>query len=153
MHGHGTAGALFTVPDHRRSAVVVALLLCVTACAVNQPNSAANPEQTPGETTVIGLNDTRGEIVGTIRPGSKFARIRIGMGLKQVQDIIGVPDDHSIHITGKAFIPFYFGGDTHMVELFYKGEGQLSFAPTALGSGVDTLVRIINDPSESGYAH
>lgn len=149
-------------PSKSANPVVVALMVLampLAACSVDQSKSSASatpsasPTQTPNETTVKGLNDTTGTIIGTIRPGSKFSRVQIGMGLKQVQDIIGVPDDHSTHITGKAFIPFYFGGDTYMMELYYKGEGQLSFAPTALGSGIDTLVRIINDPSEAGYAH
>jgi hypothetical protein len=145
----------------RHRLALAAVLLPLAACGARQSGSASSPPPaapaqstaSANTTTVTGLNGTKGDIVGPIRPGSKFSRIQIGMGQKQVADLIGPPTDTAGHITGKAFIPFYFGGDTVITEQFYKGEGQLSFAPTALGSGVQTLVRIINDPSEQGYAH
>ncbi len=103
--------------------------------------------------TVTGIGGTRGEIIGTPRPGSKFSRVQIGMPLRQVTDTIGEPTDTAAHITGKAFIPFYFGGDSALFEAFYKGEGQLSFASDTIGNSAQKLVRIIVDPNEQGYAH
>jgi hypothetical protein len=51
-----------------------------------------------------------GEIIGTPAPNSKFAKLEIGMGLRQVEDLIGRADDTDSHIRGKQFIPFFFGG-------------------------------------------
>jgi hypothetical protein len=75
------------------------------------------------------------------------------MPMKQVFDVIGVPTDTSAHITGKAFIPFYFGPDIARSEAFYRGEGQLTFIRTSMGSSTLLLHDIHVNPAESGYAH
>ncbi len=93
-----------------------------------------------------------GEIIGTPAPNSKFAKLRIGMGLRQVEDLIGRPDDTDSHITGKQFIPFFFGGDTHRLEAYYKNEGELTFSPEHFGGNPNVLIRIWVDPTHTGYS-
>src|SRR5687767_7965356 len=58
---------------------------------------------------VKGINDYEGEITGKPAPGTKFTRVQIGMSAKQVMDIVGQPTDQGAYVTGKAFIPFFFG--------------------------------------------
>ncbi len=94
-----------------------------------------------------------GDVVGQARPGSRFARLYIGMSQRQAEDLVGRGTDTDSHITGKQFIPFYFGGDQYRVVNFYKGEGQLEFAPRSFMGQANTLVRIVNNPNESGYSH
>ena len=91
-----------------------------------------------------------GEIVGTPVPGSKFAQLQIGMSLKQVESLIGQPNDTDSRITGKQYQPFYFGGDTQRTEAFYKGEGQLTFSNIEPDSTADRLIRIMVDPNATG---
>jgi hypothetical protein len=62
---------------------------------------------------VKGLGDWEGEITGKPAPGSKFTQLQIGMPMRQVMDLIGQPSDQGAYITGKAWIPFYFGSDRH----------------------------------------
>jgi hypothetical protein len=100
---------------------------------------------------VKGLNDYEGEITGKPAPGSKFTQLKIGMPMKQVMDLVGQPTDQGAYITGKAFIPFFFGGDRYRHELVYKGQGRLIFAGSA---GFDTsasLIWIIHSAAEQGY--
>jgi len=101
---------------------------------------------------VKGLNDTEGEITGIPAPNSKFTQLQIGMGFKQVTDIAGPPTDQGAYITGKAFIPFYFGADRNRSEFIYKGQGRLVFAGGSFGdlSG-GHLIWIINSATEPGY--
>jgi hypothetical protein len=101
---------------------------------------------------VKGLNDWEGEITGKPARNSKFTRLKIGMSMKQVVDIAGTPTDQGAYITGKAWIPFYFGSDRHRYEMAYKGQGRLIFAGGSLGdySG-GNLIWIIHSASESGY--
>lgn len=95
-----------------------------------------------------------GEIIGgDPKPGSKFSKLQIGMRMAQVEKLIGEPDDSEGHITGKAFIPFFFGGDTHRVEQFYAGEGILTFSPGHFAGEPNILVAITVDPTEQGVAH
>ena len=101
---------------------------------------------------VKGINDYEGEITGIPAPNSKFAQLQIGMGMKQVTDIAGPPTDQGAYITGKAFIPFYFGSDRHRFELVYKGEGRLIFAGGSLGNfSGGNLIWIIHCATEPGY--
>lgn len=88
----------------------------------------------------------------SIPPNSKFSKISIGMPMQQVYDIIGNPSDSKAYMTGKAFIPWYFGSDGSRREAFYKGEGRITFAGGAgIGGGAFKVYRIIYDPTEDGY--
>ena len=102
--------------------------------------------------TVKGLNGYEGEITGVPARNSKFSRLQIGMSAKQVTDLAGQPTDQGAYVTGKAFIPFYFGSDRHRYEMTYKGQGRLVFAGGGMGdySG-GNLIWIIHNPNETGY--
>ncbi|MBV6842225.1 hypothetical protein [Xanthomonas euvesicatoria] len=100
--------------------------------------------------TVKGISDYEGEITGKPAPGSKFTQLKIGMPMKQVTDLIGQPDDQGAYVTGKAFIPFFFGGDRYRYEMAYKGQGRLVFAGKSMGTG-GNLIWIIHNKNDSGY--
>ena len=102
--------------------------------------------------TVKGLNGYEGEITGNPARNSKFARLQIGMSARQVTDLAGPPTDQGAYVTGKAFIPFYFGSDRHRYEMTYKGQGRLVFAGGGMGEYTSgNLIWIIHNPNESGY--
>jgi hypothetical protein len=101
---------------------------------------------------VKGLGDWEGEITGRPAPGSRFGKLQIGMGMKQAMDIAGTPTDQGAYMTGKMFIPWYFGSDKHRYELVYKGQGRLIFAsPGGFEMGAGNLIWIINSAAEQGY--
>lgn len=98
-------------------ALILLTITSLGACASRQANtneksSAAKPAE--------------GEIIGKPAPGSKFAKLKLGMPLGQVVALIGPPTDQTTHPTGKSAIPFYFGPDRWVIEYFYKGEGRLT---------------------------
>lgn len=100
---------------------------------------------------VKGINDWEGEITGRPAAGSKFTSLKIGMSMAQVTNQIGQPTDQGAYITGKAWIPFYFGSDRHRYELVYKGQGRLIFAGGAGFSGdwgSGHLIWVINNSGE-----
>ena len=102
--------------------------------------------------TVKGLNGYEGEITGNPGRNSRFARLQIGMSARQVTDIAGQPTDQGAYVTGKAFIPFYFGSDRHRYEMTYKGQGRLVFAGGGMGDySSGNLIWIIHNANESGY--
>lgn len=106
-----------------------------------------------GRGTKVKMGDVEGEITGKAAPGSKFNKLKIGMKMKQVTGLIGQPSDQGAYITGKAFIPFYFGDDRHRYELVYKGAGRLIFAGEGgwgWSWGDGTLIWIIHNAHESG---
>ena len=102
--------------------------------------------------TVKGINDYEGEIIGNPAPNSKFAKLQIGMSTRQVTDITGPPTDQGAYMTGKAWIPFYFGADRHRFEMTYKGQGRLVFAGGGMGDySSGNLIWIIHNANEPGY--
>jgi len=102
--------------------------------------------------TVKGLNDYEGEITGNPAANSKFTKLQIGMPVRQVTDIAGPPTDQGAYITGKAWIPFYFGADRHRFEMTYKGQGRLIFAGGGMGDfSSGYLIWIIHNANEQGY--
>jgi hypothetical protein len=100
---------------------------------------------------VKGINDWEGEITGKPAPGTKFTQVKIGMSAKQVMDIVGQPTDQGAYVTGKAWIPFYFGADRYRYELAYKGQGRLIFAGSAGFDSNSHLIWIIHSASDTGY--
>lgn len=101
---------------------------------------------------VKGLGDWEGEITGKPAPGSRFTRLQIGMPMKQVTDVVGQPSDQGAYVTGKAWIPFYFGSDRHRYEMVYKGQGRLIFAGGSMGDySSGNLIWIIHNANEPAY--
>lgn len=149
---------------HRLEVTAALMAACVlAACQTTQGGTAPAPtaaapvpaKPAEGDTRhVKGINDWEGDIVGRPGPGSRFAQLQIGMPMKQVTDLVGAPTDQGAYVTGKAWIPFYYGSDRYRHELVYKGQGRLIFAGGngwrgSYGSG--NLISIIHNSSESGY--
>ncbi len=85
-------------------------------------------------------------------PNNPLAKVALGMSKPQVRQILGAPTAESGHITGKAFIPIYFGGDdAHRTTYYYKGVGRVVFADgTLFGGGTPAVIDIDYDPGETG---
>ncbi len=102
-------------------------------------------------TKVKGEGDWEGEITGKPVPGSKFTQLKIGMSATQAISIVGNPTDQGAYMTGKAWIPFYFGSDKYRYEVTYKGLGRLIFASSpGYALGETHLIWIIHSANETG---
>lgn len=110
-------------------ALIVLATATLGACASNKTKTDDTSSSAKPAAAV------EGEIIGKPAPGSKFAKLKIGMPLNKVVSLIGPPTDQSTHPTGKSAIPFYFGPDRWVIEYFYKGEGRLT-----LNSGEEQLL-------------
>ena len=132
--------------------LLVACILSLAGCAGNQ--QARNEPDAGGPQTVRAANGSfEGKIFGVPAPRSKFAKLQIGMPAKQVTDLIGEPSDTDMNMTGKVFIPFYFGGDTMQMKAFYRGEGFLIYTGSHFAGAPNRLFEIHVNPAESGYVH
>lgn len=90
---------------------------------------------------------------GTAPPAdSPLAKVKAGMRPREVEAILGPPDDENAYITGKAFIPYYYGRDRARQAYFYKGVGRVVFQGSG-GFGQNYSVRFVDyDPAEDGRA-
>ena len=66
-------------------------------------------------------------VVGNPLDGGKFAKLKIGMTIKQVEELIGAPDWTWQQYTGAESTPYYNGTDPWLVQYTYKSEGMLTF--------------------------
>ncbi len=87
----------------------------------------ARKEMAKAETAVRQDEAVEGDVVGKPATGSKFARLKTGLTLSQVEQLIGPPTRQWQHPTDKASIPFYFGPDRWVIQYAYKHEGVLTF--------------------------
>lgn len=144
------------MPMNLKMIASVGALAVLGACA-NKPGSApaASSAGVPSDVRIVKSRDGRfdGEMVGTPSPGSKFARLQIGMQFNEVTKLIGGPTNMHTSETGKRWIPFYFGNDATRLQADYSGEGCLTFTGgSVFGGGTNELIRITADPSGSKCA-
>jgi hypothetical protein len=88
-----------------------------------------------------------------IPPDSPLAKVKEGMGVKEVEDLLGQPTDTESYMTGKGFNPFYYGGDTYRMMLHYKGMGRVTFTREhAFANELRVMEDGVEyDPNERGY--
>jgi hypothetical protein len=73
------------------------------------------------------------------------------MGAAEVTDLIGAPTDRHHYITGKSFIPYYFGDDRTREEWHYKGIGRIIFSGGGPFGQRGSVQWVEHDPKEPGY--
>lgn len=116
--------------------LVVGLVAMLGGCAA-QDSTASAPEPA----------------AAPIPADSDMAKIKVGMRMQEVINILGAPSDQNSYATGKAWIPFYFGDDTRRTSYYYKGMGRVVFTGgNVFGGGGGNVLRVDYDPSESGVA-
>ena len=118
--------------DIKKSLIVVFSVLAVLAvlagCAHNRPkDEPAKPQKQEKSERADKKDESKSGVIGSPAPGSKFAKLRLGMTMKEVFAKIGRPDAQWERPTGKSHIPFYFGDDRWVIECSYKKEGRLTF--------------------------
>ncbi len=107
----------------------------------------ASTNNNPGASSAL----PESRIEGNVPANAPFAKIKIGMSQGQVHSILGQPTDSKVYQTGKMWIPFYFGSDTHRTEELYKGVGQITYTGMGIGGVNLTVFKATYDPSEDGF--
>ena len=137
---------------------ILTVTILIAGCASQQQgagagsgaSSATAASPTSNVRTVKSRDGSfEGEMVGTPAANSKFAKLQIGMTMREVTGLIGGPDDMIRHETGKRWIPFYFGNDAQRLQVIYKGEGCLTYTGgNVFGGGDSELIRITAAPKD-----
>jgi len=79
--------------------------------------------------------------------GSKLAKVQVGWNEVEVRKALGEPDSSNAYQTGKGWIPFYYGPDTHRTDWMYRGQGRVVFSRNRY-SGALKVIRVLYNPSE-----
>jgi hypothetical protein len=110
------------------------LILGVVAlfgCASGGGSSSTSPAQTPAETSSK-VPAPAGPYT-TAPEGSAFSKVVMRSSEVEVRKVLGEPDNTTSYMTGKIFIPFYFGKDAFRVDWLYEGQGRIVFSRGAWG--------------------
>jgi len=83
-----------------------------------------------------------------IPPNSNFAKIELNMGAEQVRSILGAPDNTNGYMTGKAFIPYYYGTDTARTDWLYVGQGRIVFSRNRY-TGNLKVIKVLYNPADT----
>ena len=132
----------------KRSAILFASLILVAGaygCKTTSSAESGSTKEAPAKAAPAKSEKAAKPAPANIPAGSPLANVKMGMPQSQVYDLIGEPTSTRVFPSGKAFIPFYYGPDTHRTGAFFKGLGRVVF------SGADQVVEIEYDPTEDGY--
>jgi hypothetical protein len=86
-----------------------------------------------------------------IPPDSPFAKVKTGMSMEQVSATIGAPSSQRAYATGKAWIPFHYGGDNSRVTAYYKGIGEIVYSQDSAFSSGYSVMEVDYDPTDPGF--
>jgi hypothetical protein len=75
---------------------------------------------------------------------NRLSQITVGMTNSEVSDLAGIPDDRAAYMTGKAWVPFFFGSDTSRENWFYTGQGHIVFSRNRYSGGL-TVIEVVAD--------
>ena len=79
--------------------------------------------------------------------GSPLSKVERGWSDEKVRSVLGSPDNANAYMTGKAWIPFYYGPDTHRTDWMYKGKGRVVFSRNRYSGGLK-VIRVLYNPNE-----
>lgn len=136
-------------PMHRSLAVAasLALALALNACA----NAGGSATDKPAAKTAAKTPTKTEAKTADVPPpaGSKLAKVKLGMTDVDVRKAMGEPTGSKSYMTGKQWIPFYWGPDTGRTDWMYKGQGRVVFSRNRYSGGLK-VIRVTYDPHETG---
>jgi outer membrane protein assembly factor BamE (lipoprotein component of BamABCDE complex) len=95
-----------------------------------------------------GGSDDGGSAAAIAPPAdSKLAQVTRGMMDTDVRRVMGDPSHSNAYMTGKAWIPFYFGSDTRRSDWIYAGQGRVVFSRNQYTGGLK-VIKVIYNPAE-----
>lgn len=133
---------------------VIAGLALTTAvgCAKKQPEAAPATAPPAAGSKAAGSKAAAPPAAASPTAGTPipknhpFGKITKGMADNEVAKILGQPTDRRDYMTGKQFIPWYYGKDTSRSDWIYKGKGHIVFVRNRY-SGSLTVIEVLYDPS------
>ncbi len=79
--------------------------------------------------------------------GTALVKVDVGMNDTEVRKILGDPEDSKGYMTAKAWMPLYWGSDTHRTDWMYRGQGRIVFSRNRYSGGLE-VIRVLHNPNE-----
>jgi len=84
--------------------------------------------------------------IAQVPDSSPLAKITIGMSDSDVRKTLGEPSSQKAYMTGKSWIPFYYGPDTSRTDYVYDGIGRVVFSRNQY-SGQLKVIDVVHAPN------
>ncbi len=127
---------------HRKFSAVLSVTVVAVFVVACSSNSSKPVSQQPTVTTA----PARVQKDNPPPVGSELAKIEKGMRDTDVLRILGRPSSTTNYVTGKAWIPFYYGPDTRRTDYIYSGLGRVVFSRNRY-SGDVKVIRVTYNPN------
>ena len=121
--------------------LIAGLAIAVGGCASSGGGESSSTDESAAPAKAA-------ETVVPVPASSKLAKIETGMSEQQVRKAIGEPDDIRGYVTGKNWIPFYFGGDTYRMDWSYTGVGKVVFSNSNRWTRNVKVIELRHNPDE-----
>jgi outer membrane protein assembly factor BamE (lipoprotein component of BamABCDE complex) len=121
--------------------IAIFLLLMVSLATAGCAGSGGSAEKAQG------ASPAKAGTMAAPPAGSAMAKVTVGMTDAQVRKEMGDPDNTTAYMTGKAWIPFYYGPDTHRADWIYNGKGRVVFSRNRYSGGLK-VIDVRYDPNE-----
>ncbi|WP_100656067.1 hypothetical protein [Alteromonas flava] len=133
-------------PTQSKIAVILTFLLAfgLAGCSSTGSSSDKAESNEAAEAEAKEAQEAQSELA-SIPDDSPMKQVELGMSDTRVRNILGNPDDSTSYQTGKAWIPFYYGTDTHRVDWLYFGKGRVVFSINRY-SGQHKVIRVSYEP-------
>jgi len=129
-----------------------------TASKLERKSTKSSPDYVKG---MVNLDDYKIQVTSSTNKQNvnsstessiSISEVKVGMSSGEVYALFGTPTSETGHITGKAFIPFNFGGRGNVRTIaLYKGQGSIIFENTSAYTAGKRVVEVIIDPYEPGF--
>ncbi len=130
--------------------LTIAFVFAVNAACASKSGGGSKEQAASTKTEQPAKKEEAKPAKGVPPPaGSPFSKVEPGMNDTDVRKILGEPDDTNGYMTGKQFIPWYYGSDTSRTDWVYRGKGRIVFSRNRY-SGNLKVVEVLYNPSESG---
>jgi len=130
---------------------IVSLVLCAPLIGLVACASGGSGESSTAATSESAASPASPKPPKGVPPpaDSTLSKVAVGMKSEQVKEIMGEPTSQTTYMTGKAWIPWYFG-PTHQTDWKYKDVGRVVFVNNRWSGQIQSVTRIDYDPSEDG---
>lgn len=127
--------------------LTLGLIGCGSLGGASSSEVASETKQSAPEPAEVPSEEEMETPLLDIPENSPLAKIEQGMSDGRVRGLIGGPAETRNYVTGKAWIPFYYGPDTSRTEWIYPEEGRITFSRNRY-SGELKVINVIYNPEQ-----
>ena len=132
-----------------RTLVVPVALLALLGCAHRNSSSTSTTSSSSSSAAPANTATDSAQAASTnpIPKGHPFEKVKYDMTDAQVKQILGAPATTQAYVSGKTFIPYYYGTEGSRESWTYKGKGMIVFSRNRW-NGALTVIEVLYDPKQ-----